>query len=223
MSITYETVPLSITKDSSDKIKWFSPGCKRTGAQTPTMGDTSEFKSDVEWGASGNKDIQEKPGVQFKGSNGKDHWATYEFGFNTQNLYCPANRINGFSLYAKPNSNAGHALFFRRMGLKFKNSNGATEFWGGAAFDKQSGYDWHQYTKGFNIGEIEKLEKYMVTALVIEISTASGTGTRETTLDVGGFKIHYSCHGPSNGLWVLGQRRNYPFTYGGYVAPKGWY
>ena len=223
MSITYETVPLRIDKDSSDKIKWFSPGCKRTDAQTPTMGDTSAFKSDVNYGFTGNEDPQEKPGVTFSSDSGKDHWSTYEFGFNGSNLYLPANRINGFSLYAKPNSNAGHALFFRRMGLKFKNKSGSTEFWGGGAFGKQSGYDWHQYTKGFNIGEVEKLEKYMVTALVIEISTASGTGSRKTTLDVGGFKIHYSCHGPSNGRWVLGQRRNEPFNYGGYVAPKGWY
>ena len=223
MSVTYETVPLVITKDSSDKIKWFAPGIKHTGEQKPTMGDTTKFKSDVSWGFSGNEDPQEKPGVTFSGSNGKDHWATYEFGFTGTNLYCPAHRLNGFSMYAVPNSNAGHALFFRRMGLKFQDKTGREEFWGGGAFSKQSGFEWHQYTKGFNIGEIEKLEKYMVTGLVIEISTASGTGSRATELKVGGFKLHYSCHGPSNGRWVLGQRRSKPFANGGYVDPKGFY
>ena len=223
MSVTYETVPLSVTKDSSDKIKWFAPGCRHIGSQTPTMGNTTAFKSDVTWGFSGNEDVQERPGVKFSGNNGKDHWASYEFGFTGTNLYCPAHRINGFSLYAAPNSNAGHALFLRRMGLKFQNKTGREQFWGGAVFDKKSGYDWMQYTRGFSIGEVETLENYMVTALVIEISTASGTGTRTTELQVGGFKIHYSCHGPSNGRWVVGQRRRKPFDDGGYVAPKGFY
>ena len=220
---TYETVPLVIDKDSSDKVKWFGPGCRHTGSQTPSMGNTAAFKSDVTWGFSGNEDVQERPGVKFSGTNGKDHYATYEFGFAGSNLYCPAHRLNGFSLYAAPNSNRGHALFFRRMGLKLKNKTGREQFWGSATFDKKSGYDWMQYTRGFNLGEIETLENYMVTALVIEISTASGTGTVESQLQVGGFKLHYSVHGPSNARWVVGQRRNEPFNYGGYVDPKGFY
>ena len=219
---TFETVPLRVDKDSSDKIKWFNSGCKHTGEQTPTMGNTSKFQSDVTFNFSGNEDVQERPGVTFTSDAGKNHWATYEFG-HKGGIFCPAHRINGFSLFAVPNSNAGHALFFRRMGLKFKNRQGHEEFWGGAPFDKKSGYDWMQYTKGFTLGEVEKLEKYMVTALVIEISTASGKGTQKSTLGVGGFKIHYSVNGPSNGRWVVGQRRNEPFNYGGFIDPKGFY
>jgi len=221
MSVTYTTVPLIVDKDSSEKIKWFEPGIVATSAQTPTMGDKSAFKSDVTWNFTGNLDIQEKPGFKISATNGKSHYATYECGISG-GLFCPAHRLNGFSVEAAPNSNAGHALFFRRMGLKFENFSGKTQFWGGSPFDKKSGYDWMQYTKGFNIGEIESLEGYVVTRFVFEISTASGSLTTTSEIRVGGFKLHYSCHGPSNARWVIGTRRSSPFGTG-FVNPKGFY
>ena len=222
MSITYECPPSEQTKDSTVTVNWLNRGITPTSSQTPTFGNTTAFKQDVTWGYTGNGDPQGYPGVTFKGSNGKDHWATYEFG-TSGGLFCPAHVLNGFSLESKQNSQAGHGLWLRRIGLKFINFAGQTKFWGGAPKSSRNGdFSWHTMSKGFSSEEQESLKGFVVKGLVIEVSTQGGTGTRETQLEVGHFRLHYSV-GPSNSRWVIGKRMATPFV-DGFVFPKGfWY
>lgn len=223
MAITYECPPGEQTNSTDVTVNWLNRGIVPTGAQTPTFGNTTAFKQDVTWGISGNGDPQGYPGVSIKGNNGKEHYATYEFG-QAGGLYCPAHVLTGFSLESRQNSTAGHGLWLRRIGLKFENFSGETKFWGGAPkSSRNNNYSWNTMSKGFNLGEQESLRGFVVKGLVIEISSAGGTGTRETICDVGHFRLHYRV-GPTNSRWVIGARRSSPFSGAGFVFPKGfWY
>ena len=223
MSQVYQCPPGVQDGTTPVTVNWFDPGMKATSAQTPTFGDTSAFKQDVTFGGSGNEDPQGDPGYSFTGSSGKEHYTSYEFGYSAGfpgGLYCPAAPLQGFSVESRQNSTAGHGLWLRRIGLKFQNSAGNVKFWGSTAKSSRSNnYDWNLFERNFSDSDRTSLKGYVVTGLVIEITTKGGTGNRSSVLDVGRFRLHYSL-GPTNSRWVIGERMNSPFS-GAYVKPKG--
>ena len=201
----YTTIP-AVSEESTAEwpIILAKPG-NHIGAKTPTMGDTSAFQSDVSWSNTESYTINAANAIKFTGSNGKNHWESYKFG-DAGCIYPKADVIRGFQLENTQDSTAGHGMYLRRMGLVFRNAAGKEEFWGGASRSRPSSFDKQVWKKEFSDSERNKLKGFFVRALIVEISTEGGTGTRPTNVTLGGFKLLYDV-GPENTRWVVGKMR----------------
>lgn len=201
----YTTIPAISKEDTAEwPVILAKPG-NRINGKTPTMGNTAAFKSDVTWAITESSTINAASAITFSGENGKDHWESYKFG-DAGCIFPRAEVIRGFQLENTQDSTAGHGLYLRRMGLVFRNSAGTEEFWGGAPRSRPSSFNKQVWKRELTDSDRTKLKGFFVRALIVEVSTQGGTGTRPTSLSLGGFKLLYDV-GTADTRWVVGKMR----------------
>ena len=205
-NITYMTAPAYSDYDTPEWPQWFASGGVSINSKTPTLGDTTAFKSDVSWwnqGAGGH--INTANAITFKGDNGKDHWQSFIFGTNGS-VFPPGNLIKKFQLENTQDSTAGRGLYLRRMGLVFKDLSGREHFWGSASRSRPSSFNKQIWERALSDSDRTKLNGYLMSALVVEVSSQGGSGSRETQVKLGGFKLQYDV-GPADCRWLVGKQR----------------
>ena len=164
--------------------------------ETPNGGtSTSQWANDgqLTWTAKGGDVCSETPGngYTYKGSNGKSHDGITHIG--TEAGSYPSTQIDGFQFKAYQDSGAGHGLFIRRYGFCLTNAHGTAYFHDAGGVLSRGSYGTKTYTHKFNATCLSKLQSgYVFDELRIQISTDSGTGSRETIVQIYDFKYSWA-------------------------------
>ena len=180
--------------------------------RTPNLGNKTPFFNDVQWTISETGYISDAGAIRFSGENGLEHYQSYRFG-NAGSIFPKADVITGFQLENKQNSTAGHGIYLSRMGLIFRNRSGAELMWGSEIRGRPNTYEKQIWVQQINQSDRNLLTGYVVDSLAVEMSTRTGTGIRNTQVELGGFKLLYNV-GPSSMRWVVGAMRQRSQAFG---------
>ena len=172
------------------------------------FGNRGTVSGDVTWPVSrdGNKFMHETGAYTISGENGKSHDCVYRQS-EQPGLWPKMNLILGFSFRWQQNSNAGHGLFMRNCGISMVNRNGGDRrYWGSPEYSRGNTYDWQSTRFNFSAADRGAMGGYYFERFWFRASSDGGTGTRETNLKVGDFRLYYQAGTPSGfRRWVIGK------------------
>jgi hypothetical protein len=166
---------------------------------TPDSGvSTEQWTKDVEfWGGTTGDicDSSSNYGAEVAGSNGKPHYQINRWG--TTNGHYPKDHVTGFKFQVDQSSDAGHALFVRRVGvLLLATGNTNTHFVdvGGLLPKYRAGT--YTYTYDFSSDVMEKLANaYVFGEFRLLFSTDGGSGSRDSSVKIFNFQFNYYTSG----------------------------
>jgi len=205
--IEYTTVPAVSNEGMFEFPSWFEGSPEHSGGLTGDLGYPAyATQSDSYFLTGTKKPINEQNALTFAGNNGKDHWETVVMEARVS-LFVPAGMIQAFSFVSQQNSIKEHSLFLKRMGLKFRTPDKQEKLWiSGDLSRLQTLGEW---TNKVSLSDSDRaaLQGYYLNGYMLEVSSESkGSGTRNTTVQVGNFKLYYDL-GPENTRWVVGAMR----------------
>ena len=210
--ITYTTMAAVSETNAGGWPRVFNKPADHMVGRTPNLGNKTPFYSDFQWQVSDTGYISDAGAIRFSGTNGLEHYQSYKFG-NAGSIFPNANVITGFQLENKQDSTSGHGIYLSRMGLIFRNKSGEELMWGSPIRGRPQTYDKQIWIQQINQADRDLLTGYVVDSLVVELTTRTGTGTRTTQVELGGFKLLYNV-GPSSMRWVVGAMRKREQAFG---------
>ena len=162
-------------------------------------GKTENFWGDIGgyWFKSG----QPEGDARFGGDNGRDHWAIFLFGGGDWSRWMNGQFVSGIKFKENNDSTAGRGMYVLRYGIAITNGSSLENYDLSGEMSRPNSYG-KTHTANFNSALMNRLNGgWFVEKFIVEISTAGGSGSRNTNTSVSNLK--FKTAGPSGKNLVL--------------------
>lgn len=203
---TFDTAYTTYDNNPDQPINWHDGSLvNKTGNTVIHFGDVKTWTRDVTWSVSPNAKLHEWHSCNIGGNNGKSHEANFEQNVSGWGRYIPMEFIRGFSIDFQQDSTGGHGVYLLNAGIEFINNSGTTYRWG--SYDRSRQSDTNRHIAAYVFSNADRAEMSKNGArfhrFICRLSTSGGTGTRDTRVKLGDFRLFYGDTGCDHGRWVL--------------------
>ena len=206
----YDTVAPSNRNDSNAAINWHDGSIiNKTSNTYIDYGHNTIWQRDVNWGVNPDKKLHEWPHCRIGGNNGRSHEANYEQNISGWARFIPMKFVYGFSIDFQQDNTSGHSLFLKNAGIEFVTEDGTYLRWGSNDRSRQSDTNRHTalYMFGADVQAEMAKNNAQFNRFICRTSSSGGSGTRETYVKLGNFRLIYDNTGCESGRWILPNRR----------------
>ena len=163
---------------------------------------TEDFWGDISgyWYQGG----QPENNCRFYGDNGRDHFAIFKFGGGSGRYI--GKQVTGLTFRENNDSTAGRGMYIFRYGIQITSRTSSTyEMYDlSGKMSRPSSYG-KTHTKTFNSTLQNRLNSgdWFIEKLLVEVSTAGGTGTRATNTTISNLKFNVKSSGLSSAYKLI--------------------